>query len=117
MDGGIYKMEEVVKNGNKLQNRAVDSFSSVCSSIVNGIISVCILILVTVFPLIYDKAYTNIMDVKYMCYYMSVLGMLGLLLVAGLVMLVIDCVKFRGVHTRNLLSAFSPCNWKQTFIL
>ena len=56
MDGGIYKMEEVVKNGNKLQNRAVDSFSSVCSSIVNGIISVCILILVTVFPLIYDKA-------------------------------------------------------------
>lgn len=110
-------MEEVVKNENKLQNRAVDSFSSVCSSIVNGIISVCILILVTVFPLIYDKAYTNIMDVKYMCYYISVLGMLGLLLIAGLVMLVIDCVKFRGVHTRNLLSAFLPCNWKQTFIL
>ena len=110
-------MEKIVKKGKRLQNEAEDSFASVCSSITNGIISVCVLILVVVFPLIYDKAYMNIMDVKYICYYVSVLGMLGLLLIAGIGMMAVDCVKYRCAYVRRLMSGLLPKNWKKTFLL
>lgn len=92
-----------------------DSFAETCSSIISGVISFFLLALVTVFPLIYDKAYFNILETKYKCYYIIVIGMLVVLLVLALIMLVVDINEFKGEHVAKLLAALKPQNWKQTF--
>ena len=94
---------------------AQDSFSATCSSITNGIISFFLLILVTVFPLIVHNSYFDILETKYMCFYLTVLIMLGFLLIAGLIMLFIDQKEFQGIHTKALFGKLKPCNWKSTF--
>lgn len=92
-----------------------NSFAGTCSSIISGTISFFLLILVTVFPLIYDNSYINILPTKYKCYYISVIGMLVLLLVLSLIMLIIDFMEFKGEHTRALFAKLAPRNWKTTF--
>lgn len=109
-------MAEIGKHVKKPQNTAKDTFSSACSSAVNDIIGLCVFILMTVFPLLYEEAYTNIMDVKYICYYQAVIGMLVLLLAAVLVMAAVDFKKYKGVHTKNVLGGLLPRNWKRTFL-
>lgn len=110
-------MAETGKNVKKPQNTAKDTFSSACSSAVNDIIGLCVFILMTVFPLLYEEAYTNIMDVKYICYYQAVIGMLVLLLAAVLVMVAIDYGKYKGAHTKSMLGRLLPRNWKKTFLV
>ena len=73
-----------------------DSFSETCSSVTNGIISFFLLVLVTVFPLVVHNSYFDILETKYMCFYLTVLIMLGVLLLAGLIMLFIDIKEFQG---------------------
>lgn len=92
-----------------------DSFSATCASIVSGVISFFLLILVTVFPLIYDKSYVNILETKYKCLYMSILAMILVLLVLSIVMLIVDFIEFKGAHAMKLFSALAPKNWKNTF--
>lgn len=92
-----------------------DSFASTCSTIVSGVISFFLLVLVTIFPLVYDNSYFNILETKYKWFYMSVIGMLVVLLVLSLVMLIIDLNEFKGEHAVRLLSALIPKNWKNTF--
>lgn len=92
-----------------------DSFAATCSSIVSGVISFFLLILVTIFPLVYDNSYFNILETKYKWFYMSVIGMLVVLLVLALVMLVIDLNEFKGEHAARMFSALLPKNWKNTF--
>ena len=92
-----------------------DSFSTTCSSIVSGVISFFMLALVTVFPLIYDKAYFNILETKYKCFYMTILAMMAVLLVLSIVMMVVDFNEFQGEHTKKLFSALAPKNWRTTF--
>lgn len=92
-----------------------DSFAETCSSIISGVISLCILLLVVVFPLIYDNSYFNILETKYRCYYLSVLGMMAILLVLSLVMMAIDFMEFKGEHTKELFARLAPKNWKTTF--
>lgn len=94
-----------------------DSFAATCSSIVSGVISFFLLILVTIFPLVYDNSYFNILETKYKWFYMSVLGMLVVLLVLSIVMLIIDLNEFKGEHAARLFSALLPRNWKTTFHL
>lgn len=94
-----------------------DSFATTCASIISGVISFFILILVTVFPLIYDNSYFNILETKYKCYYLTIIGMLVILLVLSLIMMITDMVEFKGAHTKGLLSALLPRNWKTTFHL
>ena len=67
-----------------------DAFSDTGSAIINGIINVGMLLLVTVFPLIYHNSYVDILDVKYLCYWLCALGMLGVSLIIGLILLAID---------------------------
>lgn len=110
-------MAGIKKNVKQPQNMAEDSFAAVCSSVINGIISVCVIVLMVVFPLIYDDAYTNIMDVKYICYYVTIIGVLALLLIAVLVMMTIDCIKYKGEHTKKVLSGLLPRNWRHTFMM
>lgn len=96
-------------------NGGQDSFAETCSSIISGTISIFMLILVTVFPLIYDNSYVNILETKYKCYYMTVIGMLAVVLVLALVMLVIDMNEFKGEHAARLFASLAPKNWKKTF--
>lgn len=110
-------MAEVGKKIKQPASTPKDSFAATCSRISNGIISLCVFILMVVFPLIYDKAYTNIMDVKYICYYVSIIGMVALLLLSALVMAIIDIIKYKGEHTKKVLSGLLPCNWKRTFLV
>ena len=42
-----------------------EGFSGTCSSIISGVISFFLLVLVAVFPLIYDNSYFNILETKY----------------------------------------------------
>lgn len=99
----------------KEMDSSQDSFSMTCSSIVSGVISFFMLVLVTVFPLIYDKSYVNILETKYKCFYMSILAMIVVLLVLSIVMLVVDLNEFGGQHAKMLFSALAPKNWKTTF--
>lgn len=92
-----------------------ESFSGTCSSIISGMISFFLLILVTVFPLIYDKAYFNILVTKYKCYYISVVAMLVILLVLSVIMLIIDRAECNGMHAKSLLAKLAPGHWKETF--
>lgn len=92
-----------------------DYFAETCSSIISGVISFFLLVLVTVFPLIYDNAYYNILPTKYKCYYLSTLGMMVILLMLTLIMLVIDLKEYHGNHARSLLAKLAPRNWKTTF--
>ena len=92
-----------------------EGFSGTCSSIISGVISFFLLVLVTVFPLIYDNSYFNILETKYKCYYLSIIGMLVILLVLSIVMLIIDLIEFKGMHARALFAKLAPRNWKTTF--
>jgi len=91
------------------------SFSERCSSVISGIITFFVVILVTVFPLIYHEAYTDILDVKYICYYVCILSMTGIVLLTSLVMAVIDFRKYKGENTKRLLRSLKPENWKNVF--
>ena len=92
-----------------------DSFSETCSSVTNGIISFFLLVLVTVFPLVVHNSYFDILETKYMCFYLTVLIMLGVLLLAGLIMLFIDIKEFQGTHAKELFGKLKPNCWKSTF--
>lgn len=101
----------------KAMKNKTDHFAATCSSVISGVISAFLVIVVVALPLIYDNSYFNILETKYKCFYMSVLAMLAVILVLGLIMLVIDLKEFQGEHAKNLFSALKPCNWKQTFRL
>lgn len=92
-----------------------DDFSATCASIISGTISVFLTILVTVFPLIYRRAYFDILEVKYQCYYLTVIGMLAVSLLLGIVMLLIDAKEFQGSHGKAFFAKLAPKNWKTTF--
>lgn len=92
-----------------------EGFSGTCSSIISGVISFFLLVLVAVFPLIYDNSYFNILETKYKCYYLSIIGMLVILLVLSIVMLIIDLIEFKGIHARALFAKLAPRNWRTTF--
>lgn len=92
-----------------------DDFSTICSDILSGVVTVGIVVLLTVFPLIYGDAYFDILEVKYKCYYLSVLVMLAVVLLLAVIMAIIDAIEFKSEHTIELFSRLKPGNWKETF--
>ena len=94
-----------------------ERFVSTNTAIINEIISLCILMLMIIFPLIYDDAYANIMDVKYVSYYIPVIMMLGLLLIAAVIMAIMDKKKYEGRYRKKVLSGLLPKNWKKTLLV
>ncbi len=92
-----------------------DSFADTCASIINGVISIFLLVLVVGLPLYMHDSYFDILQSKYQWYYVSFLVMLAIVLVLGLIMLIIDRKEFGGEHAKNLFSALKPKNWKTTF--
>lgn len=107
-DGGKYMAKiAAVKNQ--------DNFTETCSSIISGVITFFLMLLVSVFPLIYHNSYFDILETKYQCFYMLVLGMAAVILVLSLIMLVVDFNEFKGEHAKALFSSLAPKNWKSTF--
>lgn len=94
-----------------------DSFSETCSAISSGVITFFLMLITTVFPLIYHNSYIDILETKYKAYYIPMLAMLGILLVLGLVMMLIDFKEWGGEHTKELFSSLKPQNWKETFCI
>lgn len=92
-----------------------DTFAEACSSIINGVISFFIVLLVFVFPIIYHNSYIDILVFKYQFYWGSVVAMLSLCLILSLIMLVIDYKKYKGEHTKIFFTRLSPKNWRKTF--
>jgi len=92
-----------------------DGFSETCSAIMSRIVTAAITILVTVFPLIYHNAYRDIMDTKYICYCVIIIGMVCMILLLLLVMGGIDCIKYDKIHIKQLLNNLLPTNWKNIF--
>lgn len=91
-----------------------DTFAEACSSIINGVISFFIVLLVFVFPLIYHNSYIDILVFKYQFYWGSVVAMLSLCLILSLIMLVIDYKKYKGEHTKIFFTRLRPKNWRKT---
>ena len=108
----LAKSENTLKN----QNGTVsDPFSDIGSSIVNGIIGVGILLLVTVFPLVYHHSYVDILETKYLCYWLCALGMLIVTFLIGLILWAIDLKEFHGEHTKELLSGIRSRKWRSAY--
>lgn len=99
----------------KHNNIQKDPFADSCASIISGVISVFLLVLVVGLPLYLHNSYFDILEAKYKWYYGSFLAMLAIVLVLSLVMLGIDFKEFGGDHAKELFSALKPANWKKTF--
>ena len=99
----------------RTETKVQDSFAETCSGIISGAISVFLLILATVFPLIYHNAYFDILETKYKCYYMTVIGMLAVVLILALVMLAVDFNEYGGSHAKELFERLKPKHWRETF--
>lgn len=97
--------------------KSSDDFAETCASIISGAITVFIVLLVTVFPLIYHDSYFDILETKYQCYYVCVIGMLAVCLVLAMIMTVIDAKEFQGIHVKKIMGSLAPKNWKRTFSL
>ena len=82
------------------------SFTETCSAIASGVIGVALVFLFTVFPLIYDNSYINILETKYHYFCIFAIGMLGTLLALGIIMACVDLIEFRGIHTRHFFADF-----------
>ena len=109
-----------VRNGRgglmeKYNNIQKDPFADNCASIISGVISVFLLVLVVGLPLYLHNSYFDILEAKYKWYYGSFFAMLVIVLVLSLIMLVIDFKEFGGDHVKKLFSALKPANWKKTF--
>ena len=92
-----------------------DSFAETCSAIISGVISVFLLILVTVFPLVYHNSYYDILETKYRWYYGTVVAMLAVVLVLAIIMLIIDQMENGGRHAARLFAKLHPKNWRSIF--
>lgn len=92
-----------------------DIFAETCSSIINGVISFFIMLLMLVFPLIFKNSYLDILVIKYQFYWGCIVSMLALCLILSIIMLVVDNLKNRGEHTSRLFSKLLPKNWRKTF--
>ena len=99
----------------KKNKKGGSSFTATCSSVVSGVITVYLLVVLTAVPLIYDDSYFNILETKYKCFYISTLVMLGVLLVSGLTMLWTDRKEYQGGHAKQLFEKLKPQNWRKTF--
>ena len=91
------------------------SFEMTCSSIISGVISFFVFLIVAVFPLIYHDSYFDILETKYRCYYLCIIGMLIVCAVLALVLMFVDMKEYQGEHTKKLFGKLAPKNWQNTF--
>lgn len=104
-----YEKEETQMEENKA------GCSERCVWLMDRVMDICMFVLVFIFPLIFNDAYYDIPEVKYQCYYLSILVSLVLILILAAVMLVSDRVKNHGERTKRFFDGLRPSNWKKTF--
>lgn len=75
--------------------------------LINWVMNICLFMLMFVFPLIFNDGYFDIPEVKYECYYITILGTLACVLVLS----VIHLFRTKEVHLKDILS-FSK--WKKS---
>lgn len=108
-------MTMMTENQNNTERSEDASFAQKCSSVMNDVISIAVLVLITVFPLIFHNSYYDILETKYQCYQFCIVALLITLPFLVLGMVSIDLKKFEGRHTDAFLSRLHPKNWKKTF--
>ncbi len=108
-------MTTMTESKNDTGSESCREFSKKCSSIMNDTVSIAILILVTVFPLIFHNSYYDILETKYQCYRFCILLLLAAIPFLVLGMVYIDLKKFEGQNTNDFLLRLHPRNWKKTF--
>ena len=94
-----------------------ETFIDTSSAIINGVIGIAILLLVTVFPLIYHDSYVDILETKYLCYWVCAIGMVGISLLIGILLIAIDFKEFQGDHTKRLKSKLIPRSWNNSSLI
>jgi hypothetical protein len=89
--------------------------SDVTASILNGIINIGLFLILGVFPLYMDDAYFNILEAKYKFYYLTVIGMMAVILVVSFIMLFVDVKEYKGSHAKAFFCGLRPDRWKDIF--
>lgn len=89
-----------------------DALASVAGNVFSGIVVFFMIVVLTVFPLYYDNYYFNILAAKYQFYYLSLLCMAGLCLIAALVFLFVDKMEYGGSNTKKFFEKLKPGNLK-----
>lgn len=74
--------------------------------LINWIMNICLFVLMFIFPLIFNDGYFDIPEVKYECYYLSILVTLGLVILLSIAHL----IKTRGFHWKDYLNI---TRWKK----
>ncbi len=86
----------------------VDGFSEVFGKIYDGAIGIGVLIILAIFPLYYRDYYYDILVAKYTFYYVTMLGLFGMLLLISAAAVIIDGKEYGFSHTKSFFSKFSP---------
>lgn len=102
--------------GNR-KEKISDTFTETGSSIIDGVIGVAMLVVVTVFPLVYHHSYVDILETKYLCYWVCALGMVAVSLILGLILMGIDLKEFKGAHTKQLFAGLIPRGWRNSSLI
>ena len=85
-----------------------DGFSEVFGNIYSGAIGIGVLVVLALFPLYYRDYYYDILLAKYTFYYVTMLGLFGVLFLITLAAIIIDGMEYRFGHTKAFMSRFSP---------
>ena len=85
----------------------VDGFSEVFGKIYDGAIGIGVLIILAIFPLYYRDYYYDILVAKYTFYYVTMLGLFGVLLLISAAAVIIDGKEYGFSHTKGFFSNFS----------
>ena len=90
------------------EEQRADSFSETFRKIYDGAIGIAVIIILGLFPLYYRDYYYDILVAKYSFYYMTMLGLFGVLLVVSIAALLVDGKEYGFLHTKEFFRGFSP---------
>ena len=76
-----------------------DAFSTTCKKVYAGIIAIAVLCVLTIFPLYYHDYYYDILPSKYQFYYVTMIAMFVIVLLASLIFMAIEGLDYKFGHT------------------
>lgn len=100
--------------GQNVKEQINDVFSETCKKIYAGIVSVGVLCTLIIFPLFYRDYYFDILESKYIFYYITMLLLFAAISMMTLIFLVVDALEFQLWHTKEFFQKFSVKNIKNT---
>lgn len=100
--------------GQNVKEQINDVFSETCKKIYAGIVSVGVLCTLIIFPLFYRDYYFDILESKYIFYYITMLLLFAAISMMTLIFLAVDALEFQLWHTKEFFQKFSVKNIKNT---